>query len=333
MSPRSRAAGRTLDSGGFRTALGQFATGVTVVTTKATNGDRIGLTANSFNSASLDPPMVLWSLRNDSLNFDVFANANHFAVNVLAADQVEVSRRFSRFVEDRFAGLDCTEGIGGAPLIAGCAATFQCRNVHRYSGGDHGIFVGEVLDFEIHDRTPLVFHRGDYTVTMPHLAESLGESEIAGGYVDDFLLPLLARAYRLFGLPFYEHLAERGVPRDEWRVLATLSDQSCTRDELSWIIRMPDDILDATINALLEQDMIAESGSQGASRPALLVCTPRGSRLVIELLAVAKAREADVLADFPELERQDFKHMLRSMIAQLAGSKRPRLRDADGPHE
>ncbi len=313
-----------MDSGGFRAALGQFATGVTVVTTKAENGDRIGLTANSFNSASLDPPMVLWSLKNDSANFDVFADASHFAVNVLAADQVEVSQRFSRFVEDRFAGLDCTEGVGGVPIIDGCAATFQCRNVHRYSGGDHVIFVGEVLEFQVNDRTPLVFHRGDYTVTMPRPSEGPDESEIAGGYVDDFLLPLLARAYRLFGLPFYEHLTERGIPRDEWRVLATLSDQSCTRDELAWIIRMPEDILDSTLKALFDQEVIAEAEPRVDSGLPRLVCTKRGSRQVIELLAVAKAREADVLADFPELEQQDFKHMLRSMIARLAGSKRPR---------
>ena len=313
-----------MDKKGFRAALGQFATGVTVVTAKAENGDRIGLTANSFNSASLDPPMVLWSLKNDSTNFDVFAEASYFAVNVLAADQVEVSQRFSRYVEDRFAGLDCAEGIGGVPVIAGCAATFQCRNVHRYSGGDHAIFVGEVLDFEVNDRTPLVFHRGDYTVTMPRPVQESGESEIAGGYVDDFLLPLLARAYRLFGLPFYEHLNERKIPRDEWRVLATLSDQSCTRDELAWIIRMPEEILDSTLGALFDQEMIAEDEPRVEGRLARLVCTPRGSRRVVKLLAVAKAREADVLADFPELEQQDFKHMLRSMIARLGGSKRQR---------
>ena len=308
---------------GFRAALGQFATGVTVVTTRAQNGDRIGLTANSFNSASLDPPMVLWSLKNDSTNFDVFADADHFAVNVLAADQVEVSQRFSRFVEDRFSGLECSEGVGGVPLISGCAATFQCRNVHRYSGGDHAIFVGEVLEFEVNDRTPLVFHRGDYTVTLPRPADGPDPTEIAGGYVDDFLLPLLARAYRLFGLPFYEHLTERGIPRDEWRVLATLSDQSCTRDELAWIIRMPEDILESTLKALFEQEMVAEADRGTDKDPPRLVCTPRGSRRVIKLLAVAKAREADVLADLPELEQQDFKRMLRSIIARLGGSKRP----------
>ena len=313
-----------VEARGFRTALGQFATGVTVVTTRAENGDRIGLTANSFNSASLDPPMVLWSLKNDSANFDVFVNAPYFAVNVLAADQVEVSQRFSRLVEDRFAGLECNEGVGRVPVIAGCAASFQCRNVHRYSGGDHAIFVGEVLDFEVHERTPLVFHRGDYTVTLPRPAEGPDETEIAGGYVDDFLLPLLARAYRLFGLPFYEHLTERGIPRDEWRVLATLSDQSCTRDELAWIIRMPEDILKATLKTLRDQEMIAEAEPREEGGLPRLVCTPRGSRRVIKLLAVAKAREADVLADFPELEQQDFKNMLRSMIARLAGSKRPR---------
>ncbi len=313
-----------VQSRGFRVALGQFATGVTVVTTRAKNGDRIGLTANSFNSASLDPPMVLWSLRNDSQNFHVFAEAGHFAVNVLAADQVDVSQRFSREVEDRFSGLECSEGIAGLPLIAGCAATFQCRNVHRYSGGDHAIFVGEVLDFEVNERVPLVFHRGDYTVTLPRPASDAGEREIAGGYVDDFLLPLLARAYRLFGLPFYEHLSERGIPRDEWRVLATLSDQSCTRDELGWIIRMPGDIMDSTIASLRNNGMIADTPPRDDGGDPRLVCTPTGSRCVIELLAVAKAREADVLADLPELEQQDFKRMLRSIISRLAGSKRPR---------
>ena len=313
-----------MESRGFRAALGQFATGVTVVTTRAENGDRIGLTANSFNSASLDPPMVLWSLKNDSQNFDVFARADHFAVNVLAADQVEVSQRFSREVEDRFAGLECSEGIAGLPLIAGCAATFQCRSVHRYSGGDHAIFVGEVLDFRVRDRTALVFHRGDYTVTLPRPAEDAEDGEIAGGYVDDFLLPLLARAYRLFGLPFYEHLNERGIPRDEWRVLATLSDQSCTRDELGWIIRMPDEILDSTIAALRRRGLIARAEAHTEGGAPRLVCTPKGSRRVIELLAVAKAREADVLADLPELEQQDFKRMLRSIISRLAVSKRPR---------
>ena len=313
-----------VETRGFRAALGQFATGVTVVTTRSPNGERIGLTANSFNSASLDPPMVLWSLKNDSTNFDVFAEASHFAVNVLAADQVEVSQRFSRFVEDRFAGLECTDGIGGVPVIDGCAANFQCRNVHRYSGGDHAIFVGEVLDFDVHERTPLVFHRGDYTVTLPRPVGDVDATEIAGGYVDDFLLPLLARAYRLFGLPFYEHLTEKGVPRDEWRVLATLSDQSCTRDELAWVIRMPEDILDTTLEALMRKGMIVEAGSRTERGQPRLVCTQSGSRRVIKLLAVAKAREADVLSDLPELEQQDFKRMLRSIIARLAGTKRPR---------
>ena len=313
-----------MESRGFRAALGQFATGVTVVTTRSPNGERIGLTANSFNSASLDPPMVLWSLKNDSTNFDVFAKASHFAVNVLAADQVEVSQRFSRYVEDRFAGLECTDGIGGVPVIDGCAANFQCLNVHRYSGGDHAIFVGEVLDYDVHERTPLVFHRGDYTVTLPRPVGDIDETEIAGGYVDDFLLPLLARAYRLFGLPFYEHLTEKGIPRDEWRVLATLSDQSCTRDELAWVIRMPEDILDTTLAALMRKGMIVEAGSRTERGQPQLVCTQSGSRRVIKLLAVAKAREADVLSDLPELEQQDFKRMLRSIIARLAGTKRPR---------
>ena len=146
----------------LRAALGTFATGVTVVTTKAPDGKQHGLTANSFSSVSLEPPLVLWSQSLNAPSYPVFFGAEHFAINILAEDQVDISGRFSRGGEDKFAGLDLQEGVGGAPLLRGCAARFECKTLHRYDGGDHTIFVGAVERFERFDRRPLMFGGGRY---------------------------------------------------------------------------------------------------------------------------------------------------------------------------
>ena len=152
-----------IDAADFRAALGSFVTGVTIVTASDDSGCDVGVTANSFNSVSLDPPMVLWSLARKSASLPVFAKASHFAVHILAADQEELSNRFARSGMDKFAGLEIDRGAGRAPLLPGAAARFQCRTAFQHDGGDHVIFVGEVLRFD-HDPhgTPLLFWRGDY---------------------------------------------------------------------------------------------------------------------------------------------------------------------------
>ena len=154
----------------------------------------------------------------------------HFAVNILAADQTELSARFSSVVKDRFVDLNCQQGVGGIPLLPGCAARFQCKNSYCYQGGDHLIFVGEVLDFDRSDRPPLVYHQGGYAVTLPH-EKSDADQGNAGGYVDDFLLPLLARAFRYFSWPFYKELEEADISPQDWRILATLSDRALSAAE------------------------------------------------------------------------------------------------------
>jgi flavin reductase (DIM6/NTAB) family NADH-FMN oxidoreductase RutF/2-polyprenyl-6-methoxyphenol hydroxylase-like FAD-dependent oxidoreductase len=160
-------AGR-FDARDYRRALGQFATGVTVVTTRAADGRRIGLTVNSFSSVSLDPPLVLWSLVRSATNFAEFSVATHFAVNVLGAGQHHLSRQFSTPLADRFAGVEYTEGPAGCPLLAGVIAHFVCRIVRRYEGGDHVIFLGEVEEYKWFDGEPLVFHSGRYRVATRH---------------------------------------------------------------------------------------------------------------------------------------------------------------------
>lgn len=146
----------------LRDALGRFATGVTIITCVDGGGQRVGLTANSFNSLSLEPPLVLWSLRRESPTFDAFESATHFAINVLAEPQVELSRRFAAQVEDRFAEGHWTSGLGGAPVLTGCTAVFECRTHARLDGGDHRLYVGEVLRVVEQGLAPLLFHSGHY---------------------------------------------------------------------------------------------------------------------------------------------------------------------------
>jgi flavin reductase (DIM6/NTAB) family NADH-FMN oxidoreductase RutF len=152
----------------LRRALGQFATGVTVVSTRAKDGSRIGVTVNSFSSVSLDPPLVLWSLSRHSASLADFANASHFAINVLAANQHHLSRQFSTPLPGKFESVECLEGTAGCPLLQGTNAHFVCRNVRQLDGGDHVIFLGEVEEYKWSEGEPLVFHSGRYRVATRH---------------------------------------------------------------------------------------------------------------------------------------------------------------------
>jgi len=152
----------------FRRALGQFATGVTVVTARASDGRKIGVTVNSFSSVSLNPPLILWSLARQAPSFADFTSCTHFAVNVLEAKQHHLSRQFSTPWPDKFAGVDFAEGKAGVPIMSGAIAQFVCRKVKQYDGGDHVIFLGEVEEYKYSDGEPLVFHSGRYRIATHH---------------------------------------------------------------------------------------------------------------------------------------------------------------------
>jgi len=146
----------------LRHALGEFATGVTVVTARGADGRPVGVTINSFASVSLEPSLVLWSLGLQSSSLAVFESCRHYAINVLAADQTEFSQRFSQSPSEEFAGIELEAGAHGTPMLPGCCAWFECRNEMRYPGGDHLIFVGHVENFRRQEKPPLIFHRGRY---------------------------------------------------------------------------------------------------------------------------------------------------------------------------
>jgi flavin reductase (DIM6/NTAB) family NADH-FMN oxidoreductase RutF len=149
----------------FRDALAQFATGVTVICAPTAGGGYTGFTANSFNSVSLDPPLVLWSLNRDATNLAAFEAAARYTINVLADDQAELALRFSRPHVDRFAGVPYRIGAAGAPLIEGCVAWFECRHHARHRVGDHVLFIGAVDTCERRPGPALLFHRHRFGTT------------------------------------------------------------------------------------------------------------------------------------------------------------------------
>jgi len=144
----------------FRTALGRFATGVTVVTTCGPLGP-VGITANSFSSLSLDPPLVLWSPARASRRFDAFVEAAHFAIHVLAHEQIALGQHFAQTGDD-FALDGVEQGLGGVPLLPGCLARFECTTAAVHDGGDHAIVVGQVQRAMWRDGEPLIFSGGSY---------------------------------------------------------------------------------------------------------------------------------------------------------------------------
>jgi flavin reductase (DIM6/NTAB) family NADH-FMN oxidoreductase RutF len=163
-----RASAPAFSSPAFRAALGTFATGVTIVTARDAAGLPVGITANSFNSVSLSPPLVLWSLGRHAGSMPAFEQGSHYAINILAADQHALALRFAAKSIDRFAGVPFRLGRSGAPMLDGAAAVFECFNRSRYEEGDHVIFVGEVERCERRiGATPLIFHGGRYFTELP----------------------------------------------------------------------------------------------------------------------------------------------------------------------
>lgn len=166
--PPSRASAPAFSSTQFRAALAMFATGVTIVTARGADGAPVGVTANSFNSVSLSPPLVLWSLARVAGSMPAFERGSHYAINILAAEQHALAVRFGRKSIDRFAGVAFREGAGGAPVLEGAAAVFECFNRSRYEEGDHVIFVGEVEHCRRREGAqPLIFHGGRYFTELP----------------------------------------------------------------------------------------------------------------------------------------------------------------------
>ena len=306
-----------IDAPQFRRALGSFTTGVTIVTTQGKDGKDYGLTANSFNSVSMDPPMVLWSLGKKSSSLSAFQAAGHFAVHILAADQERISNRFAKSGTDKFAGCAVERGHGDIPLLDGCSARFECRVVHQYEGGDHIIFVGEVMNFDSFDRPPLVFHGGSYGMVMKKNGDSTEASHRIG---DSWLGFLLARAYYQLLLSVRENLGRKGLCDIDYNILTVLSmGDGRTIEELDRLVSITGaNVTEDDIRKLTERGLVA-IGETGA-RPRLVHFTEAGRCYAVELLAIAKAAEGDAEGGLDYSEAQVMKLLLKRIVRSSEGA-------------
>jgi 3-hydroxy-9,10-secoandrosta-1,3,5(10)-triene-9,17-dione monooxygenase reductase component len=300
----------------FRRALGSFATGITIVTTRGPAGEDIGLTANSFNSVSLDPPMVLWSLSKKAKSLASFSASGHFAIHVLASQQEALAMMFATQGADKFAGLAITRGAGGIPLLPECSARFECRTAFQYDGGDHVIFVGEVEAFEDFNRPPLIFHAGRYALAIEKPAQDRTATSDEGdaGTGDDFLVHLLRRAHFQLFLELDRGLERHGLSEDGWFVLSHLGKSDTLTvtelDRLLW--HSGRRVTYELVASLTAAGFVKVEG--GYDPHARVALTDTGMRTLLELAALAKATESHAERNLGFAETQILKQALRRLI-------------------
>jgi 3-hydroxy-9,10-secoandrosta-1,3,5(10)-triene-9,17-dione monooxygenase reductase component len=302
------------DAREFRSALGQFATGVTVVTAPDGENGYIGTTASSFNSVSMDPPLILWSIDNSARSLPAYEQAEHFVVNVLAADQVGLSNHFARQQEDKFADLDFDLNANAVPVLRGCSAYFHCKTRYMYEGGDHTIIVGEVLQFEASDRDGLLFHQGRYSVSDAHPVVAAAEPEALAekSFAANYLHYLVGRCFHQLMDKLDLMLAKQDVSQNEYRVLASFSGlQTADFDTLVHYTLLAPNTLIPVLEGLRERGLLQEAGDSFS-------LTEAGQNLLMPLMAIAKSNEADMLGTFSGEQAQQLKHMLRRAIAWTA---------------
>jgi len=303
----------------LRKALGAFATGVTIVTTTGADGGDVGLTANSFSSVSLSPPMVLWSLAKTSSNIEAFRSARHFAVHILAADQESLSGRFATKGIDKFAGLEVERGHDRIPMLHDCTARFECRTTFQYEGGDHVIFVGEVLDFTHSERSPLIFHGGRYGVVIRKEA-GRPECPLADSSLSpNDLIFHISRAFFQIRREAMEERRRRGWTEHEYAALSVLGrEDGKTVAEIAALSSFPGrQVTPEVIAGLAERGLVTVSGPIGGGSEVRL--TASGRQSIIEIIAIIKASEADALKDFDFSEVQTLIQLLR----RLSGGSQP----------
>ncbi|WP_044870539.1 p-hydroxyphenylacetate 3-hydroxylase reductase component [Pseudomonas sp. LFM046] len=301
------------DSRAFRRALGNFATGVTVVTATAPDGTRVGVTANSFNSVSLEPPLILWSIDKRSSSLAVFEQASHFAVNILAADQIDLSNQFARPRDDKFDGVAVESGIGGAPLLPDCAARFECEMHQRVEGGDHWILIGKVVRFDDFGRSPLLYHQGAYSMVLPHTrmtqkAEGQPASSAFQGRLSHNLYYLMTQAVRGYQADYQPKQLATGLRTSEARMLMVLeNDAGLGLCDLQREVAMPMREIEEAVANLKRKGMVADTADR-------YVLTQAGMEQAEALWRIAREQQEKVFAAFSDEQVETFKTLLKAVI-------------------
>lgn len=299
----------------FRRALGNFATGVTIITARGVSGDIVGVTASSFNSLSMDPPLILWSSKKDARSCAAFESASHFSVNVLASDQMDMSNHFARQQDDKFEGIDWQEGLGGAPIFPNCSGRFQCESYDKLDGGDHWIFVGKVIVFDDFGRPPLCFHQGSYSMLFSHLgngdqsAETLDIS--AGGErVANHKFFLMLKAIRAYQDAYQMKLEALDLNLIEGRALLVMNSLShVAAEQLVPHLSAPLPEVREALLTLERQNLIAPSDVG-------FTLTQAGHTKANQCWSLADAHADEAFDGFSHDQIETFTNVLHKLIQQ-----------------
>jgi len=304
-----------IDPKSFRRALGNFATGVTIITTRGADNTYVGVTASSFNSLSMDPPLILWSSIKETPSCKIFESATHFAVNILASDQMDMSNHFARQQEDKFDGVEWEEGIGGAPIFPNCAGRFQCEAYDKLDGGDHWIFVGRVLAFDDFGRSPLCFHQGSYSMVFSHPETFPSAAKGAAQNIDESRMGnhtffLMLRAVRAYQERYRPKLETLGLNLIESRILLVLNDFSGLGAE-DIVVHMHAPISEAreALLSLSDRGMVVAEGDGYA-------LTDLGKSQTDQIWNIAEAHAKETFKQFSTSEVDTFNDVLRKLICQ-----------------
>ncbi|MEM7377443.1 MAG: flavin reductase [Pseudomonadota bacterium] len=302
----------------LRDALSAFATGVTIITARDGQGEPIGMTASSFNSVSMEPPLILWSVTKTAWSGEAFRAAEHFAVHVLASDQSALSNTFARPGEDKFGQVEVTDNAHGVPVLADTAARFDCRQWAVYEGGDHWIIVGEVVHFERQKREGLVFCNGGYATSTPIRPPRRPDADTdaisdAESEIDSLLFYQISRSYRQMARQVHAAVLECGLTLPEWRILASL-EQGTWRSlsDLSGRTFVEPHALPDMLASLAGDGLCALDGDGESQRAT---GTARGEARVAHLLSMSRSIEKTALAGTDEHDRATLDRLLKQMLA------------------
>ncbi len=312
-----------IDPRDFRNALSMFATGVTIITTRTASGEPVGITANSFNSVSLDPPMVLWSLAKNAYSLPVFQEAKEWNVHILSNEQEALSNKFAKKGEDKFAGITLDQGVTPSPLLPGCSARFQCKTMFEYEGGDHIIFVGEVVAYDQNPTPPLLYLSGNYALATKKTnaiateiateiaAEHQAQNKAPALFSEDLLGYLLGRAHYQFFHAIRPAMQAHGLSEADFFALSVLSvrEQVPANDINHLTAYTGASVGDSTLADLLQRNLVS-MGDTGYTISA------HGRDAMAHIIAAAKAQEEDLGEKLGALELTALRNLLKRSIQQ-----------------
>lgn len=305
----------------FRRCLGQYPTGVAVMTA-SNEGRLVGMSANSFAALSLEPPLVLWSIRKASISLHDFSQATHFAVNVLTSQQAPVAMHFATPSNEKFKDVKMSSGLGGAPLLEGCLAYFECRLQECLDQGDHLLMVGLVERYARLEGEPLVFSQGRYAVTQEHPALVSGDRAEAVGQTSELpfdlevasLMRLANFAVHRLSLRFNESFKGQATSEIPRRLMGWLRQQPYTCDELVALTFLGQGII------LDELKQLQEIGDAVCDPDARFSLTKQGREKADGIALQVAEVESGILRHTKAAEVQEIRKSL-ARLACLADAK------------